>query len=401
METNQTLEQEVEELLERARRPIPQSLHDARLAAIKRLAADDYNNISAQTRREFQSLENEYKIANMNDYKWHVTIDGPVDTPYHNGTFLFEIDFANSNDSENTYYGSNYPSSPSKIRCLTKIFHLNIEDNGNVKMKILGRKSKNNDEAQSFDMTQNIFGDERERDELQRWNMRDILKSIEKLFIEPDLSEYGKYIAREKIDGDHNNGQSWELLFKMNRNEYNTIVKQFTQRYANVNNYRSVVLTNDSEFDILVNLDWKYCVTMCEKNKNIYLEKYMSKDIDLFKFDKYFTLHKLKKGQSNKYIYPCEMQYSDDKLIVTGFLKRKILGLEDDDKMIKIDLNDIANIILKYYVGVVKTSDYIMTVIVLNENDDDRKFLQQTVLNQESWYFDGKVLEKDPDMQTN
>ena len=100
----------------------------------------------------------------------------------------------------------------------------------------------------------------------------------------------------------------------------------------------------------------------------------------------------MKNGQSNKYIYPCEMQYSDNKLIVNGFLKRKIVG--KDDKMIKIDLNDIANIILKYYIGV-ETSEYIMTVIVLDEIKDDRVFLQQTALNKESWHFDGKSLQKD------
>ena len=59
------------------------------------------------------------------------------------------------------------------------------------------------------------------------------------------------------------------------------VVKQFTQRYANVNKYRSVVLTNGSKLDILVDLDWKYYVSICDNNKNEHLEKYMSKDIVL------------------------------------------------------------------------------------------------------------------------
>ena len=192
METTHLIKQELENLM-LAKEKGTQCLEEASLAAIKRLLGSHYHNIPSQTCKEFSALENDYKMTNMNDYKWQVIIDGPVDTPYYDGSFLFEIDFANSEDKESICYSEScYPKKAPKIRCLTKMFHLNIENNGNAKM--------------------NVFGDKSDND--QSLNTRDILKSIEKLFIQPDLSENGKYIAREqKIS---------HTLFKTNKNEYNT-----------------------------------------------------------------------------------------------------------------------------------------------------------------------------------
>ena len=118
----------------------------------------------------------------------------------------------------------------------------------------------------------------------------------------------------------------------------------------------------------------------------------MNKDINIAQLNKYFAFHKLKDEQTKKYIYPCDTQYNDNVLTVIGFLKRKIIC--KNDEMIKINLNDIANIILKYYVFE-QTSQYVLTVIILHQNNDERKFLQQTVSNQESLTFDGKIMKKD------
>ena len=46
---------------------------------------------------------------------WHVTIIGPKDTPYSNGTFIFAIEFQ-----------SPFPRALPKIKALTPIFHMNF-----------------------------------------------------------------------------------------------------------------------------------------------------------------------------------------------------------------------------------------------------------------------------------
>jgi len=47
------------------------------------------------------------------------TIMGPAGTPYEGGIFTFEYNFP-----------SDYPASPPKLRCLTRIFHCNVDDTG-------------------------------------------------------------------------------------------------------------------------------------------------------------------------------------------------------------------------------------------------------------------------------
>ena len=48
-------------------------------------------------------------------YLWLATIVGPPNTPFAGGIYFFEIQLP-----------QNYPLSPPKVKCLTKIYHPNI-----------------------------------------------------------------------------------------------------------------------------------------------------------------------------------------------------------------------------------------------------------------------------------
>lgn len=91
------------------------------MAALKRLAKelqyiskDPPINISASP------------MSNGNLFHWQATILGPVDTPYEGGVFKVDLNFPNE-----------YPFRPPKIRFLNKIYHPNINLNGEICLDIL------------------------------------------------------------------------------------------------------------------------------------------------------------------------------------------------------------------------------------------------------------------------
>ncbi|XP_010679889.2 ubiquitin-conjugating enzyme E2 8 [Beta vulgaris subsp. vulgaris] len=61
-----------------------------------------------------------------NLYHWQATIIGPADSPYAGGVFLMSIHFP-----------SDYPFKPPKVAFRTKVFHPNINNNGNICLDIL------------------------------------------------------------------------------------------------------------------------------------------------------------------------------------------------------------------------------------------------------------------------
>uniref|UniRef100_A0A915Q5J0 E2 ubiquitin-conjugating enzyme n=1 Tax=Setaria digitata TaxID=48799 RepID=A0A915Q5J0_9BILA len=59
-------------------------------------------------------------------YKWEVVVLGPADTPYEGGVFRAILDFP-----------TDYPQRPPKMRFISKIWHPNIDVDGNVCISIL------------------------------------------------------------------------------------------------------------------------------------------------------------------------------------------------------------------------------------------------------------------------
>jgi ubiquitin-protein ligase len=73
---------------------------------------------------EFKNIAHDAELVNNSLYKWHVSLNGPDNTPYKGGTYLIEIVFPD-----------NYPDIKPDIRFLTKIYHPNIDPTGLVCIK--------------------------------------------------------------------------------------------------------------------------------------------------------------------------------------------------------------------------------------------------------------------------
>lgn len=118
-----------------------------------------------------------------NLFKWTASIIGPGDSPYTGGVFFLSISFP-----------PDYPFKPPKVQFITKIYHPNINSNGNICLDIL-------------------------RDQ---WSpaltVSKVLLSISSLLTDPNPDDpLVPDIAR---------------VFKENRSRYEATAREWTQRYA-------------------------------------------------------------------------------------------------------------------------------------------------------------------------
>lgn len=139
--------------------------------------------------REYQELQKsppiECSAGPVGDdiYTWQATIMGPSDTPYQGGLFFLNLRFP-----------TDYPFKPPKILFTTKIYHPNINSNGQICLDILNKK----------------------------WSpaltVSKLLLSISSLLSDPNIDDpLVPEIAR---------------LYKNNRVEYESTAKKWTRKYA-------------------------------------------------------------------------------------------------------------------------------------------------------------------------
>lgn len=118
-----------------------------------------------------------------NLFHWTASIMGPIGSPYYGGIFFLNIVFP-----------PNYPYKPPKVEFLTRIYHPNINRNGNICLDIL-------DHQWSPALT-----------------ICKVLLSISSLLTDPNPDDpLVSDIAK---------------IFKKNRSDYDLIAQQWTKKYG-------------------------------------------------------------------------------------------------------------------------------------------------------------------------
>eukprot|EP00386_Alphamonas_edax_P008498 GDKI01027832.1.p2 GENE.GDKI01027832.1~~GDKI01027832.1.p2 ORF type:complete len:173 (-),score=43.94 GDKI01027832.1:117-635(-) len=82
--------------------------------------------------RDFKKLQNDPPTGisgaplNNDIMHWHAVIFGPEDTPWEGGTFQLEVKFSEE-----------YPNKPPQVKFITRMFHPNVYQDGNICLDIL------------------------------------------------------------------------------------------------------------------------------------------------------------------------------------------------------------------------------------------------------------------------
>merc|ERR1712216_275951 len=71
--------------------------------------------------RELEEVDCKVHLVDSDIFNWEVELKGPDGSPYQGGTFWFSLNFP-----------PDYPAKMPRIRCMTQIFHCNIDRSGTV-----------------------------------------------------------------------------------------------------------------------------------------------------------------------------------------------------------------------------------------------------------------------------
>ena len=129
-------------------------------------------------------------------FEWKAMIRGPKKTPYDGYLFEFEIK-----------YPENYPESPPKVICKTKIYHMNINNDGNVCVSSTKKRPLEPNENEKKTSYWEDAGD-----------ISTVLLSIFRILAKPNADD--PYIS------------NLAELYINNRQEYEKNVREYCQKYA-------------------------------------------------------------------------------------------------------------------------------------------------------------------------
>ncbi|CAF1532307.1 unnamed protein product [Rotaria magnacalcarata] len=122
---------------------------------------------------------------NPDPLHYQATMIGPNGSPFEDGIYVLDILFR-----------ENHPFSPPIIKCLTRTFHPNIDEDGNIYVDVLHH---NWDPSLTIEKT---------------------LLSIQSILSSPD------------VDTPSSGNSTAAYVFLQNRTEYETIARECTQKYA-------------------------------------------------------------------------------------------------------------------------------------------------------------------------
>ena len=126
-------------------------------------------------------------LKNPNDiFHWKISLTGAKDTPYAGGIFILDVDFPD-----------NYPQAAPMIKFVTKIYHLNITEDGKICTPFFDKWNPNT-------------------------NMKQVIGSLFMLFYTQD--------TKNTIAGDK------ALLYDGDREKFVNNVKDYIKKYASIKN---------------------------------------------------------------------------------------------------------------------------------------------------------------------
>ncbi|EGC34212.1 hypothetical protein DICPUDRAFT_48481 [Dictyostelium purpureum] len=121
-------------------------------------------------------------LVGDNLQKWKASVQGPEGTPYEKGTFNIDIDFPNE-----------YPFKPPTIKFITKIYHPNINSEGQICAEVFSSWSP-------------------------QLKVTDVLNTIRSILVDPN--------PENPLDAEI------AQIFKTDRNAFNKTAKEYTKKYA-------------------------------------------------------------------------------------------------------------------------------------------------------------------------